>query len=156
MKTWQQAAKDAVIPGLLAGAATSATAAVRGKRDGDSGVASINATSHVLWGDRAAAVEEPTVKHTLPGVLINSAAAIFWTFVFQKLFGAAVKKRGASAAVLGAAATSGLAYVTDYKLVPSRLTPGYEKRVSARSLWLIYGVLAATMAVGTLVNERRR
>lgn len=153
MKSWREALKSAWVPGMLGGALVSATAAGRGREESGSAIAAINATSHVMWGDGAAAVERATLKHTAPGYLINSGAAFFWAVVFEKLFGGLIDRRGAPAALLGAAATAGLAYVTDYKIVPWRLTPGYEKRVSGRSLMMIYGVIAAAFAAGALLTR---
>lgn len=155
MKGWQQSVKDAIIPGLIAGATTSLTAAARGRADSGSAIAPINATSHVFWGDRAAAVREPTLRHTLTGYLINSGAAVFWAAVLEKLFGETVERRGLPLALLGGASVAGLAYVTDYHLVPRRLTPGYEKRVSGRSLFVIYGVLALSLGAGALLVRKR-
>lgn len=155
MKSWGQAVKDAVIPGAVAGAATSLAAAACGRADTGSAIAPISATSHVVWGDRAASVETPTLRHTLTGYLINSAAALFWAAVMQKLFGDAVRRRGLPAAILSGATVAGMAYVTDYHLVPRRLTPGYEKRVSTPSLFLIYGVLALGLSAGALLVSRR-
>lgn len=157
MQSWQQAVRSGIIPGLIAGFATSATAAVRGRAETGSAVAPINAASHVAWGEDAANVERVTMRHTLFGYLINSGAAIFWATVLELLFGRALERRGLPAALIAGAATASLAYVTDYKLVPKRFTPGYEERVSGRSLFLIYSVLGLALgAGGYLVHARRR
>jgi hypothetical protein len=156
MKTWQQALRDSALPGALAAAATAATAAGRGRADSASALAPLNAVSHFLWGDRAAHVRRATLKETGIGVAVNSAASVFWATVFQKLFGEAVERRGVPAALLGGAAVAGLAYLTDYHLVPKRLTPGYEKRVSGRSLALIFGALGLSLGAGALLARRRR
>lgn len=118
MKRWREAVERALVPGLIAGASTSSVAALRGRHDSGSALASINATSHVLWGEGAARIKKPTLAHTVPGYLTNTAAAIFWTTVFEKLCGDLVDQRGAPAALLGAAMTSSIAYVTDYHVVP--------------------------------------
>lgn len=154
MKSWRQAVSDGIGPGTLAGAITSIVAALRGRVETGSALAPINAPSHVLWGDRAAAVRKATLRHTALGYLINTVAGIFWAAVLEKLFGRVIARRGASAALLGGAATAGIAYLTDYHLVPKRLTPGYEKRVSGRSLLLIYGVLALTLGAGAWRRRR--
>lgn len=156
MKSWREAAKDAVVPGMMAGIATAATAAARGKADSGSAVAPINAASHVIWGDRAAAVETVTARHTGLGFLLSLGAGIFWAMVFEKLFGKAIERHSVPASLAGAPVVAGLAYLTDYKLVPSRLTPGYEKRVSRRSLLFIYSVLALGLEAGALLTHRRR
>lgn len=154
MKNWQQAVSEGIWPGVLAGATTAVVAAWRGRADTGSALAPINAPSHVLWGERAAAVRKATWRHTALGYLINTAAGVFWAAVLEKLFGRAIARRGASVALLGGAATAGIAYLTDYHLVPKRLTPGYEKRVSGRSLLLIYGVLALTLGAAAWRGRR--
>lgn len=95
MKNWRETLKRAVVPGVVGGALASATAARLGRKESGSAIAAINATSHVLWGDCAATVERPTLRHTAPGYFINSAAAFFWAVVFEKLFGSAIDRRGA-------------------------------------------------------------
>ncbi|BAU47639.1 hypothetical protein SVA_1060 [Sulfurifustis variabilis] len=156
MTKWQRVAAAGVVPGILAGAATSIVAAVRGRLDSGSALAPINAPSHVLWGDRAAAVRKPTWRHTALDYLINTAAGVFWASVLYRLFGRVIERGGAGAALAGGAATAGIAYLTDYRLVPGRLTPGYEKRVSGRSLFLIYGALALALAAGARIGGRAR
>ena len=49
-------------------------------------------------------------------------------------------------------ATSALAYVIDYHVVPDRFTPGFEKRLPERSLGLIYAALALGLAASELAR----
>lgn len=154
MKSWSEAVEDGLYPGALASAATSLAAALRGRKDSGSALAPINAPSHVLWGDRATQVERLTVRHTLVGHLINTASGIFWAAIFQKLFGRLVDRRGIEAGVLAGAATAGIAYATDYRVVPKRLTPGWEKRLSKRSLFYVYGALALSLGVGAALQRK--
>lgn len=156
MKTWNQALKDGAIIGVMAGVATAVTAAARGRKDSGSAVAPVNATSHVLWGDRAASVEKPTVRNTATGLLINIGAAVFWATMLEKFFGLVMNRRGWRAIAWAAPVTAMVAYVTDYKLVPRRLTPGYEKRVSRKSLYGIYVVLGAAMAAGAVLTRSKK
>jgi hypothetical protein len=45
----------------------------------------------------------------------------------------------------------------DYHVVPKRLTPGYEHRISSGALLATYGALAAGLALGALLlGEQRR
>lgn len=155
MKTWRQAFWDSLVPGAIAGAATCAAVAMRGRHDSGNAIAPINASSHVAWGDEAGRVEQFTWRHTAPGVLINVGAAVWWAFVYQKLFGAEVDRRGVPAAILAGAATSGIAYVTDYKVLPRRLTPGWEMHVSKRSLGVSLGVMAIGLALGSILTRDR-
>ena len=148
-------ARKRLVPGAMAGAAAAVTAAVCGRRDTGSAVAPLNAPSHILWGDDAAQVERVTWRHTLPGLLITGGAAIFWAAVMEKLFGRAMDRRGAGAAAAAGAATAAIAYVTDYHAMPHRLRPGYDLRVSRRSLFAVFAAMGAALAVGAAVARRR-
>jgi hypothetical protein len=155
MKDWGQALKDSMITGAAAALASSAAVAWRGRQDSGSPLAPINATSHVFWGDEAGEVEQATWRHTLPGLLINAGAGVWWALVLQKLYGEEIDKRGLPAAVLGATATAALAYAVDYHLVPKRLTPGWELRITRRSLFLGLGAMAVGLAAGALLSRGR-
>lgn len=154
MKSWQQAMKASVITGSTAAAVASAIVAWRGQHDSRSAIAPINTTSHVIWGDQAASVEQATWQHTVPGILINAGAGIWWGLVFQKLFGEKVDQHGYATAALGGAATAALAYAVDYHLMPKRLTPGWEKRLSPPSLFLSMCGLGAGLALGAILSRR--
>ncbi len=158
MKTWTDAAEDAVVSGTLACGATAATAAWRGARDGNSAIAPINATSHVLWGPSAADVHVADLKHTASGLLINEGAGVFWAALYERLFGADADEGNAARALVGGGIVAAIAYVTDYHLVPKRLTPGWEERISGRSLALVYAALALSLPLRGLLRHwsRRR
>lgn len=155
MKSWRQALRDSLVPGAVAALATCTTIVMRGRHDSGNPIAPINASSHAIWGDGAASVGQATLRHTLPGVLINVGASLWWALVCQKLFGAAVDRRGLPTALLAGAATSGLAYVTDYKVLPHRLTPGWELRLTNRSLAMSLGAMAAGLALGSMLTRNR-
>jgi hypothetical protein len=55
-----------------------------------------------------------------------------------------------STALLDAAAVTAVAAVVDFKVVPERLTPGFEKRLTPFSVTIAYGALAVGMALGGL------
>ena len=48
-------------------------------------------------------------------------------------------------------ATSAVACFVDFHLTPPRLTPGFEHRLSHRSLAAVYGAFAVGLAVGALL-----
>jgi hypothetical protein len=156
MKTWRHAIHDAAITGSLAGVATAACAAICGKLESGSALAPLNAVSHVLWGSRAANVETATLTETVPGLAINEGASLFWATCYEKGFGELADRGNVGPAVLGGAAVAMLAYLTDYHLVPKRLTPGWEHRVSKRSLAVIYVALAASLPLRGLLASRRQ
>jgi hypothetical protein len=140
--------------GSLAGLATILAVALSGLRETGRIAAPINATSHVLWGDEAGATDAVDVKHTLAGLLINGGAGIFWAFVHE-LWLRRLRRSDRAAAVASGAAVAGLAYVVDYHLVPRRLTPGWELRLSRRSVARGFIALGLGLAVAALVRARR-
>jgi hypothetical protein len=153
-KSWPQALSDGVLTGSIACAATAATAAACGARESGSGVAAINAVSHIIWGRDAARTLEADVKHTLSGLALNEGASVFWAVLYERAFGDAADRGETGKALLGGGAIAGLAYVTDYYLVPKRLTPGWEERVSDRSLAVIYIALALSLPLRGLLRSR--
>jgi hypothetical protein len=150
MKTWSEAAKDSAFTGSVASAATAAVAAALGKAETGSPWAPLNAVSHALWGDRAARRSGFSGKYTVTGTALNQGGAMVWALVYEKFFG---RTRSVPAALLGGAAVAALAFVVDYYVVPKRLTPGYEKRLSPRSLAGIYGALALGLGASTILRR---
>jgi hypothetical protein len=139
--------------GSLAGVLTTAAVALLGRRETGSAAAPINATSHVLYGDEAGTVDAVDLKHTLPGLLINTGAGIFWAFLRELVLDRAQRPGRAKSAV-ASAAPAGLAYAVDYHLIPRRLTPGWELRVSRKSVALGFVALGLGLAVAELVRRR--
>lgn len=151
----------ALTSGTVSGIATSAVAALAGKRETASYAAPLNATSHILWGDEAARHDSASLKYTATGFLLNHLAAVMWAAVYEKWAGPKVARWCESrpslaplAPAMAGMAVSAGAYVTDYYLVPKRFTPGYEKRLTGRSMALIYAALALGLAAGTLLMNR--
>ena len=144
----------AMTSGTFAGLATTAAVALCSARDGGSAVAPINATSHVLWGDEAGNADAVDVKHTVPGLLINAGAGVFWALVQELVLGSSRNPNRATAAASGAAVAA-VAYVVDYHLIPRRLTPGWELRLPRRSVALAFVALGVTLGIAALLHPRR-
>jgi hypothetical protein len=144
---------DSVRSGVIAAATTTAAAAISGQLEDHHPIGPINAVSHILWGDRAARRTGFSLKHTVTGAVLNAAAVTSWALVQELIFGRAKRRPTVAEAVAEGAAISALAYVTDYYIVPERFTPGFEKRLSNKSLAAIYGVLALSLGVGALCRR---
>src|SRR5215212_10523129 len=125
---------DTMETGAIASTATTVAAAALGAAELKNPITPLNAVSHILWGDRAAFVEEFTTKHTVTGVALNSAAVTSWAALYELLASRTRPSRAskqselARSTMLGSA-VAGIAYVVDYYLVSKRLTPGFEKRL---------------------------
>lgn len=156
MTTIVEAVSRALVSGTVAGLAAAATAALAGKREAGSYVAPVNATSHIVWGEKAGRKSEPSLKYTATGFLLNHLSGIFWATFYEKWFsrrGDPGRAKTLMQPVLGAAAVTAGAYLTDYYLVPKRFTPGWEKRVSGKSLLGIYGMLALGLIASDLLGS---
>ena len=157
MNRLETAMREGVVTGTVAGLLSTAVLAISGQRQAGSAVAPINAVSHWLWGDESLHAQEPSLRHTLTGYVTNHLAAIFWAMLYSGVYGHRDDAKRLTQAVTGAVATSAVAYAVDYHVVPKRLTPGYEHRISSGALLATYGALAAGLALGALLlGERRR
>jgi hypothetical protein len=148
----QALAGRAVVSGTLAAAAVTLVASVAAKRATGSSAAALNATSHVLWGERAGRKNAVSMKYTGTGAIANYGASIFWACVYEMLAGHRGRTR--LRALAGGALTSAVAYVTDYHVVPRRLTPGFEMRLSRGALAGVYVALALGLCARDVFTSR--
>lgn len=156
MKPTKEIVLDALATGKLATLFSTTAIAACGQAELENAIAPINAVSHIVFGDEAAKQNDLSLKYTATGLLLNDAACTSWAALHEQLVGSAVEKGSVGAAFAGGALVSALAYLTDYYLVPKRMTPGMEKRLSNRSLLVVYAALAGGLALGSLLNARRK
>lgn len=145
-------AKRALASGTLAAAAVTLVASLASRRASGSSAAALNATSHFLWGERAGAENAYSVKYTATGFIANYGASIFWALFYEAL--GRGKRRTPARALLDGALISSAAYVTDYHIVPKRLTPGFEMRIPRAALACVYGALALGLAARDLIDTK--
>ena len=158
--TWTDLASRPVMrhvltAGSLASALSMAVMACASRRDTGSAVAAVNAPSHWFWGERALRRNEASWRFTLLGAATHHASAVFWA-VFYELLRARRQRAAPGNAVVGAGGRPAVAAVVDLKLVPERLTPGFERRLSKRNLAWVYVGFAAGLALGGVLAARRR
>src|SRR4051794_9788565 len=106
-----------LLASALTGASTTAALMALSSRDTGHPAAALNATSHIVWGDEAARYDEFDLRHTAVGALLNLGATGFWSAVQSLL----PTPRSGLGAARNALLVTGLAYVTDYHVVPHRL-----------------------------------
>jgi hypothetical protein len=129
-------------------------AAVCGKIETGRAGAALNAVSHITWGKEALASDELSWKYTAIGIALNAAANTLWAALYEMFFGREAAKRDLTRALGGGAVVSAIAYFTDFHVVPARLTPGFEKRLSKRRVLAIYTVLALGLSFGSRWRSR--
>lgn len=150
MNDYSDAMINVALSGATAGVSTTLAASLCGAVESGNAIAPLNAISHIAWGDTAARQADASWQYTAVGVALNVAAVTSWAAVYE-LLSHQLDGRTNPWRNLGLGAfVSGLAYVTDYYIVPRRLTPGFEKRLSNRSLLAIYSVLAVSLAAHDL------
>lgn len=134
---------------LLSSSLSAAVLAWRGRADTGSAAAPVNAVSHWLWPRRALHEDRTSARFTLTGAVVHFAAAALWSGLYEAL---RTRRRHATPAnaVADALAVSAVAAVVDLACVPDRLTPGFEHRLSPRSLVLVYAGFAAGLALAGL------
>lgn len=147
---WAKALREGAVSGSLASLLSTCVLAIAGARQAGSAVAPINAVSHWLWGDEALRAQLPTLRHTLTGYLTQHAASIFWATLYSRLYGHRDSAKQWPEAVAGGIALSTAAGLIDYGLIPKRLTPGYEHRVSTGAMVATFAALAAGFALGAM------
>jgi hypothetical protein len=147
---WGQALREGTIAGIVAGTLSTIVLGIVGKRQAGSAEAPINAASHWLWGDESLREDRRTWRHTLTGLLTQHAASVFWAVLYSRLYGHKPEAKQFTRAAAGAIATSAVAYVVDYKIVPKRLTPGYEHRLHSSGMLAVYAALTAGFALGSM------
>ena len=127
----------------------------RARRDVGRPVAPFNAPSHWLWGDRAISQQRASLRYTGVGTLTHVASSLFWAALYDALRGRRRHPTPANA-VTDAAITAGVAACVDLVVVPKRLTPGFERQLSDRSLAWFYVAFAAGLAIGGVLGAEGR
>ncbi len=154
-KSWNDALRDGVLSGAIAGAATAAVAALCGIRERGSAIAPLNASSHILHGPDAGRVTDVDLEHTAVGLPIHVGSAMLWATLYERAFGGAADRGEVGKALAGGYAIAALAYLVDYHGVPKRLTPGWEHSISGGSVALVFGALALSLPVRGLIGAER-
>jgi hypothetical protein len=154
------------LPTLMRGVAASGSAAsllsitalaLLGRRDSGSALAPLNAPSHWLFGRRALRQDGASLRYTATGLLTHQLSALFWALFYEGLLHRARPGAPSAARQLGdAALVTAAAAVVDLLVVPERLTPGFEHRLSRGSLALVYAAFGIGLACGGMWVERRR
>jgi hypothetical protein len=152
---WTRTLREGLVSGTLAGVMSAVVLLVRGKRETGSAVAPVNAESHWLWGDESLREQRATWRHTLTGIVTHQLSTVFWATLYALVRGRRQAVRSVPQALLGGIVTSAAAAAIDYTLVPKRLTPGFEHRLSTGSMVGVFAAIAGGIALGALLLRDR-
>jgi hypothetical protein len=144
--------RRALVSGTVAAVAVTLVASLAARRGSGSSAAALNATSHFLWGERAGRRNRYSMKYTGTGFVANYGASIFWALFYELLAGRNSRTR--PRALVDGALVSAAAYITDYHIVPNRLTPGFEMRLPRLALACVYAALALGLSARDTIRGR--
>lgn len=156
MKTWKCALLDGLVVGGIAGLTSLAALALGGRAEKGSPWGPVNAPSHWLWGDPALHQDGATPRYTVTGLAVHQLAAAFWGVLHELLLGTPGRPKGPGLLLRDAALTTAVAATVDLRVVPHRLTPGFQRRLSAGSLVAVYALFGLGLALASHVTGRRR
>lgn len=156
IKPWYQVLRRSLISGSLASIASAISLSLLGKKELNRSAAPINGPSQWIWGKHAPYVNRFSFRYTVVGYCIHHAASIFWATWYEKFRKNTPTTNEIYVAVTSAVVTTATAYAVDFYLIPKRLTPGFEKRLSKRSLILVYGTFALGLATPVLLTRLKK
>lgn len=152
-KTWSQAFRNGLISGTLASIISTISLTISGKTELNKSAAPVNGPSQWIWGRHAPYENRFSLQYTVVGYAIHHAASVFWAILHEKLRQRMRPANSTVAAIAPALATTAAAYIVDFHVIPERLTPGFEHRLSKRSLLIVYGTFALGLATVTLMDR---
>lgn len=143
----------AAISGSVASMVSALVAAACGHVENGKPAGPINAISHWVWDEKAFRYDAPSLRHTLVGYLVHHAMSIFWATAFESLMKRHPEPTPRSAVQRGLAVAA-VACIVDYTCTPERLTPGFEHKISKKSLLCIYSSFGLGLAVAYIAVRR--
>jgi hypothetical protein len=142
-----------LMSGTLASLASAAVLAWRGRVENASAAAPLNAPAHWFFGRESLHRDDGSLRHTATGLLVHHASSVFWAGFYEWL--QSRRRRVTPAAALSdAAVVTCMAAVVDLKVVPERLTPGFERRLGRLGLAGVYAGFAVGLALAGLLRAR--
>jgi hypothetical protein len=175
---------DTLVTGAVTAVATLAVPSLIRSSRGLSPLPPFNSVSHMVWGDGAFRRDGASAKYTGVGLALHVGACVFWAAVYEtwmhRRAGMSAEERDrseppagsrdrapppgsaagaeirAGEAIAVGAATAVAAYVTDYYVVPRRLSPGFEQRFSPAELLAVYVALGLSFPLWRLARRALR
>ena len=153
--TWREALRRGALSGTVASVLSAAAAALCGRREAGTAAGPLNGPSQWAWGEGAAHVRRATWRHTALGYAIHHLMSIGWATLHEKHFAHPAPAGRPYSRLAAGALTSAAAAFVDYRIVPRRFGPGFEKQLDRASLCAVYAAFAVGLALGNSVASRR-
>jgi hypothetical protein len=152
-KSWRNSFQNALVSGTVASVASTISLSMLGKAELDKSAAPVNGPSQWIWGRHAPYQNRFSLRYTVVGYLIHHAASVFWALWYERLRQRVPAAENTAAVLAPAVVITSAAYTVDFHLTPQRLTPGFEHRLSKRSLLTVYGTFALGLALTALLQR---
>jgi len=153
-EAWRTALRRAWFSGSLASLLCTLVVSVFGRGRRNAPARGTNATSHWVWGDRAIRRSSASLRYTALGYAIHHASSVFWATGFER-WRLSREWPLARHPVAVATAVATVAWVVDYKVVPSRLTPGFEHHLTRRGLAGAYVAFGTGLVLAVWLRRHR-
>jgi hypothetical protein len=150
--TWSRALREGLRSGTAASVVSTLVLIACGKRERDDAAQPVNGPSQWTWGRHAPHVHGFSVRYTVTGYAIHHAMSVLWAVLFERLRPQAESPSSVAAA---AGLTAAIAYNVDFGVVPTRLSPGFQAKISRRCLYATYAGFAAALAATAMLGKRR-
>ena len=155
-KTWAEAFRRGLVSGTIAGIVSTISLAILGKAELGKPAAPVNGPSQWIWGKHAPHEDRFTLRYTILGHMVHHASSVFWAVLYERLRERLRQRLGKEqnpSPTVPALITAAAAYTVDFHVVPQRLTPGFERRLSKRSILMVYGSFALGLALVALAER---
>ncbi len=140
--------------GTVAAILSSLVIVICGRVERGRGLATHNGPAQWVHGTGEGHRRDVTLRHTLLGFLIHHASSCWWAFVQQRVFPRRPPRTAWRVHAAEAGAVALAACVVDYKVMPERLQPGFEKHISRPSLAAAYVAFGLGLALAAWWQSR--
>ncbi len=154
MKTWRRALQDGLVTGSLASLTSLAGLVLCARCERVQPWGPVNAPSHWVWGDEALVQDGGSLRYSATALAVHHLSAGFWGVLHARMADPDGDDRRLSRQIRDAAITTAAAAWVDLGVVPHRLTPGFQERLSARSMVVVYGLFGLGLLAGSALARR--
>jgi hypothetical protein len=146
--------RAALFTGTIAALCSSLAVAICGRLENGRALAPHNGPAQWIYGSAAGYQRAVSCRHTLVGFAIHHVSSCWWAYVHRLMFPLRSMPLPAGRHLAEGALIATIANIVDYKVVPERLQPGFDKHVSRTSMAAIYVAFGLGLALGNYLLEQ--